>query len=288
MTKLTFGCGYLGERVARQWHEAGQNVSVVTRRLDRAAALVKHGFRAIVADVTQPDSLQNLPHAETVLFSVGYDRSNSHSIEEVYAGGVKNVLNALAPGVNRFIYISTTGVYGSSGGDWVDENTPPDPQREGGKASLAAETVLAAHPIGANSVILRLAGIYGPGRVPFIHELRAARPIPAPIHGHLNLIHVDDAASVVLAADHLPGFRNGPRIYCVSDGQPVERGDFYREVARQIGAQLPAFVEPEPNSPRAARAAANRRILNAYMLRELQIALKYPDYRAGLAATLET
>jgi nucleoside-diphosphate-sugar epimerase len=288
MTKLIFGCGYLGERVARQWREAGEKVSVVTRRLDRAAALEKHGSRAIVADVTQPDSLQNLPHAETVLFSVGYDRSSNRSLEDVYAGGVKNVVNALQSSINRVIYISTTGVYGSARGDWVDENTPPDPQREGGKASLAAENVLAAHPLGANSIILRLAGIYGPGRVPFIDELRAGRPIPAPMQGYLNLIHVDDAASIVLAADRLPEFHNGPRIFCVSDGQPVERGEFYREVARQIGAQLPAFVEPEPSSPRAARAAANRRICNTRMLGELQIALKYPDYRAGLAAALET
>ena len=110
------------------------------------------------------------------------------------------MLAALPSDTGRFIYISTTGVYGTAGGEWVDEETPPDPQRDGGRASLAAEQVLAAHPLGARSIILRLAGIYGPGRVPFLDKLRAGEPIPAPSAGYLNLIHVDDAAAVVVAA----------------------------------------------------------------------------------------
>jgi nucleoside-diphosphate-sugar epimerase len=206
----------------------------------------------------------------------------------VYAGGVRNVLHALPPSVQRFIYISTTGVYGPAKGDWVDEGTPPDPQRDGGRASLAAEQNLASHPLGAKSVILRLAGLYGPARVPFLKELRAADPIPAPSRGCLNLIHVDDAAAAVIAADRLPVFDDGPRIYCVSDGFPVERGEFYREVARQIGAPSPRFVEPDPESPRAVRAATDRRIRNRRMIQELNVKLAYPDYRAGLAAILET
>ena len=81
-------------------------------------------------------------------------------------------------------------------------------------------------------------------------------------------------------------FDDGPRVYCVSDGQPVERGEYYSEVARQIGAPPPRFVEPDPNSPRAARAESNRRISNDRMLAELRVTLAYPDYRAGLAAIL--
>ena len=161
---------------------AGHDVVVVTRE-PRAGrrSFEQQGYAAIVADVTQPETLRELPAAETVLFAVGFDRSESRqSIEEVYAGGVRNVLAALPADTGRFIYISTTGVYGPAGGEWVDEATPPDPQREGGRASLAAEQALAAHPLGQRSVILRLAGIYGPGRVPFFDELRAGEPIPAP------------------------------------------------------------------------------------------------------------
>ena len=284
--KLVFGCGYLGERVAQQWRDAGQQVAVVTRRAEKATALARQGFRAFVADVTQAESLKTLPPAESVLFAVGYDRSSQQPIDEVYAGGVQNALAALSPHTKRFIYISTTGVYGSAGGEWVDEQTPADPQREGGRASLAAEQALARHRLGKQSVVLRLAGLYGPGRVPFLNELRAGRPISAPSHGHLNLIHVDDAAAVVLAADRLAAFDDGPRLYCVSDGHPVKREEYYGEVARQIGAPPPVFVDPDPASPRAARAAADRRVRNARMMDELSIQLLYPDYRAGLAAIL--
>jgi nucleoside-diphosphate-sugar epimerase len=223
-----------------------------------------------------------------VLFAVGYDRSGEKSMTDVYADGITNVLAALPPDTGRLIYISTTGVYGPADGGWVDEVTAPDPRRDGGRASLAAEERIAAHPLGQRSLILRLAGIYGPGRVPFIHELRAGEPIAAPASGWLNLIHVDDAVEAAIAASELEPFGDGPRVYCVSDGVPVERGEFYSEVARQIGAQPPRFVEPDPTSPRAARAEANRRINNARMLADLRVTLTYPDYRAGLIDAVET
>ena len=88
--------------------------------------------------------------------------------------------------------------------------------------------------------------------------------------------------TVVVAAAELAPLSDGPRVYCVSDGEPVERGEYYSEVARQIGAPPPQFVEPDPNSPRPARAEANRRISNARMLADLRVTLAYPDYRAGL------
>jgi nucleoside-diphosphate-sugar epimerase len=288
VTKLIFGCGYLGERVATRWRGAGDDVAVVARRPERAVGFAARGYETIIADVTRPDTLRNLPLAETVLFAVGYDRLAGQSIEKVYAGGMQNVLAALPSKTGRIIYTSTTGVYGPAGGDWVDEHTPPDPRRDGGRASFAAEQALTSNRLGQCSVVLRLAGLYGPGRIPFVELLRAGLPIPAPTDGYLNLIHADDAASVVLAAAGLAPFDDGPRIYCVSDGHPVVRGEYYRELARQIGATAPRFTLPEPGSPKAMRAGSSRRVRNSQMLHGLGVKLAYPDYRAGLAATLET
>ena len=90
------------------------------------------------------------------------------------------------------LYISSTGVYGDADGEWVDETTPCRPAREGGKACLAAEQVLAEHPLGKRSVVLRPAGIYGPDRIIRAEALRRGEPIDAPADGYLNLIHVDD------------------------------------------------------------------------------------------------
>ena len=124
--------------------------------------------------------------------------------------------------------------------------------------------------------------------IPFLRELKGGEPIAAPATGWLNLVHVDDATEVVDATAMLPPFNDGPRVYCVSDGQPVERGQYYSEVARQIGAAPPQFTAPELGSPRAARAEANRRVSNARMVADLRVNLTYPDYRAGLASAVET
>ncbi len=180
-----------------------------------------------------------------------------------------------------FLYISSTGVYGDAVGDWVDEDTPCLPLRDGGKACLAAEEALAAHPLGADSVVLRLAGIYGPGRIPRADALRKGEPIDAPAEGYLNLIHVDDAARTVLAVEQAVA---PPRTYCVADGRPPLRRDYYAELARLFGAPAPRFVAPAADSPAAARAAADKRISNARLLREIGVEFQYPSYREGLAA----
>lgn len=281
--RLLFGCGYLGLRVARRWREAGDRVVAVTRSAATGQRFADEGLEPLVAEVTQPGSLRNLPAADTMLFAVGYDRSAEPTIQQVYAEGFRNVLDALPRETGRVIYISTTGVYGNAGGGGVDEQTPPAPTRDGGKASLAAEKILAESPWADRGVALRLAGIYGPDRLPYLAKLRAGEPIAAPRNGSLNLIHVDDAATATLAAASV---ESPPSVVCVSDGSPPQRGDYYAEVARLLGAPEPNFVEPETDSPRAARAAADKRVANRLLREHLGVSLRYPTYREGLAAIL--
>ncbi|MGL4511937.1 MAG: NAD-dependent epimerase/dehydratase family protein [Lacipirellulaceae bacterium] len=283
--RLVFGCGYVGERVARHWLAAGDAVMVATRSIDRAEGFRRDGFAAVVADVTQPETLAALPEVDTVLYAVGFDRSAGPSIHQVYAEGVANLLAVLgAPRAgSRFVYVSTTGVYGGAAGDWVDESTAPNPSRDGGKASLAAEQALRSSAWGPASVSLRLAGIYGPGRVPYVEALRAGQAIEAPPTGYLNLIHVEDAAAAVVAAADHPA---PPPIVGVSDGAPPVRRDYYAEVARLVGAGPPGFVDPPPGSPRAARAEADKRVRNDLLVGALGVRLAFPTYRAGLAAIL--
>jgi nucleoside-diphosphate-sugar epimerase len=281
MSKLIFGCGYLGQRVAERWRDAGHEVFVVTRNADRASHLAAQGFRPIVADVLQPASLANLPTVETVLFAVGFDRSSGASIREVYAGGLRSVLDALPRDTGRIIYTSSTGVYGQTHDEWVDEDSPCEPNRDGGKACLEAEQVLATHPLAPHGVTLRLAGLYGPGRIPNSDEIRVNEPIAAPEQGYLNLIHIDDAVEAILAAAERA---IAPRTFVVADGHPVARRDYYEELARLLGTPPPVFAPPAVDSPRALRAASSKRARNARMLVELGIKLRYPSYREGLAA----
>ena len=281
MAKLIFGCGYLGSRVADLWRAAGDEVYAVTRSAQRAASFASAGLKPIVADLTAASELPIPQEVRTVLFAVGYDRAGGPSIGEVYVGGLERALAALPASIRRFVYISSTGVYGHVTGSEVDESSPCHPTREGGRACLAAEQLLRASRFADKAIILRLAGIYGPGRIPRSQDLLAGRPIDAPAAGWLNLIHVEDAAGIVLLAERHAQL---PRLYVVSDGQPVQRGDYYRELGRLVNAPPPQFVEPPPASPAAERAASDKRVNPRLMMTELSPTLRYPSYREGLAA----
>jgi len=278
---LVFGAGYLGERVAALWRDAGRVVHVVTRSAARAEQLSAAGFHPHVADVTEPETLVDLPDAGTVLFAVGFDRTSGRSIGEVYAGGLANVLAALGDRPRRFIYISSTGVYGPGDGGRVDEETPCHPDRDGGRACLAAEQALRQSPLGERSIILRLAGIYGPGRIPRSADLLAGKPLSTWPDTHLNLIHVDDGARIVLLAEQA----TAPRTYLVCDGHPVLRRDYFGELARLLGAPPPNFAPPSSDAP-PERGSSDRQASNARLLRELRPTFLYPSYREGLAAIL--
>ncbi|HVX15179.1 MAG TPA: SDR family oxidoreductase [Pirellulales bacterium] len=280
--KLIFGCGYLGHRVARRWLAEGHTVYAVTRHVDRAAAWRGEGLHAIVADVTRPATLVDLPAVDSLLFAVGHEGERGRGPTNDHVAGLANVLEAISPAVRRLIYISSTGVYGDCQGEWIDEETACEPQRPSGRACLTAEQMLVEHAYSARTVILRLAGIYGPGRIPRKDVLLAGEPIDAPQHGYLNLIHVDDAVRAVLAADRVSA--ELPRRYLISDGSPVVRGEYYAELARLLGAPPPRFRPPDIETPAHARAAADKRVCNARMAAELKVALRFIDYRAGLRA----
>jgi nucleoside-diphosphate-sugar epimerase len=281
MAKLIFGCGYLGMRVARRWQQAGEQVFAVTRSPERARQIAAAGIEPLVADITAAAQLPVPQHLGTVLFAVGYDRAGGASIHDVYVGGLARVLEQLPDAVQKVIYISSTGVYGQVTGVEVDEDSPCQPTREGGKACLAAERLLSGSRCGQRSIILRLAGIYGPGRIPRRADQLAGRPIEAPAEGWLNLIHVDDAARIVLLAEEQAPM---PRTYVVSDGRPVLRRDYYSALARLLNAPPPQFVPPPADSPAALRAASDKRVHPRRMFRELGVELAYPSYREGLAA----
>ena len=277
MAKLIFGCGYLGHRVARHWRAAGETVYAVTRVPARAAELAADGVQPLLGDVTDAATLAGLPAVETVLYAIAYDPRSGVSRRSATLEGLLAALDAL-PAVGRFIYVSSTSVFGAAGGAWVDETTACRPTREAGKTGLAAERLLAAHPWGERAIVLRLAGLYGPGRLPRLKDVLAGRPIEVAADAALNLIHVDDAAEVVLAAE-----RRGrpPRTYLVSDGHPTDRLTFYRHLAALLGAAEPRFVLVAADQ---LRRGGDKRVSNARMAAELGVTLQYPSFREGLAA----
>jgi nucleoside-diphosphate-sugar epimerase len=275
-TQLVIGCGYLGQRVATLWQERGDRVHATTRRPEGADALRRLGLAPILCDVLDPASLRALPKVDAVCYAVGLDRSSGASMRSVYVDGLANVLEHLPP-PRRFLYVSSSSVYGQTDGGWVDESSATEPEEESGRIVLAAEEVLRQRR--PEAVILRFSGIYGPGRLLRRKSIEAGEPIVADADKWLNLIHVDDGARAVLAAEAhaVPG-----GIYNICDDHPVPRREFYTELARVLGAPPPRFVTPPPDQPAPPHEKANRRIGNRRMKDELGVVLAYPDYRRGL------
>lgn len=280
---LIFGCGYLGRRIARLSIRDGNEVWATTRQTVKKRDLAGLGIRPILADWSDRRSLAALPEVDRIVVCVSYDRQSNLSRLDSQVGGLRNLLLAISP-KTTICYVSTTGVYHQLGGQWVDEASPTHPAREGGRAHLMAEELL--HRLRPHSewTVLRLAGIYGPGRVPRAADVIAGRPIASPQDGFLNLIHVDDAAKAVRAAWQRPK----QRLYVVSDDQPVLRGNFYEEIARQTGAAAPRFVLPTAGSPVSMRSESNKRVWNRRMKRDLHSKLQFPTYREGLASILQS
>ena len=278
---LIFGAGYLGRRVAIQAANAGHFVWATTRTPRKANALSKSGLQPIVADWTDRRTLSAIPEVDQLLISVSYDRHSRQSRLDSQVGGLRNLLQVVPPHT-RVCYISTTGVYHQTDGRWVDEHSTTRPNREGGRVHLMAEELL--HRLRPRSpwTILRLAGIYGPDRVPRAADVIAGRPIRSPSAGFLNLIHVDDAVEAVFSTWH----GRCQRCYVVADDQPVVRGEFYREIARQCRASEPRFALPDVDAPVRMRSESNKRVWNRRLKRDLVRRLRFPTYREGLADVL--
>ncbi|MFO0946823.1 MAG: SDR family oxidoreductase [Planctomycetota bacterium] len=272
--RIIAGVGYLGQVVARRWLKAGHQVIGTTRSTDRIRELEAMGVTPLVWDVTNPGP-NRLPDAEVLLYCIGFDRSAGKPIREIYVDGLRNTLERVT-GLERLIYISSTGVYGDAGGAWIDENWPPAPIDDSGQACLEAESVALAWSAqrGIPCIILRLAGIYGPGRLIGAASLRAGTPIEGDPDQCLNLIHVEDAARVVDAAC-VRG--KGGEIYLVSDGHPIARREFYGYLCQWLGAPGPTF-----SGVAGRRARGSRKVSNAKMLSELVPGIHFENFRLGL------
>ena len=271
--RLIIGTGYLGSRLLSRWLGEGQTAFATSRKPQRRQQFQSIGATAIDYDVI--DGGQALPAADVVVYAVGFDRSLGLSQRKIAVEGIERTLDRLPP-PRRFIYISSTGVYGDHQGDWVDETTPPSPIDLGGQAVLAGEEALWRKAAGMPTtfVVLRFAGIYGPGRMIGADRLRRGEAIAGRPDAWLNLVHVEDGVELIERAikkDSLSG------TCVVSDGHPVQRVDFYKEAARLLGAAEPTF-----DGAAASRHRGDRRIRNDRMRHELAPDLQFPDYRTGL------
>ena len=278
-----FGLGYSASAVGMLLREKGWQVSGTVRAPAKLETAKAQGFTPLLFsdEAGIGEALQRATHC---LVSV----PPSELGDPVLAVYGLQVVRA-APELRWLGYLSTIGVYGDLGGAWADEDTPAHPDTPRGQARLEAEAAWSALarerclPLD----IIRLAGIYGPGRSP-IERIQAgdARRIVKP--GQVfNRIHVDDIAQTVAAAIFQQRAGAGMRLFNVADDEPAPPQDVILYAAELLGAPPPPEIpfEAAELSPMARSFyTGNKRMRNDKIKRELGVTLKYPTYREGLRA----
>ena len=271
-TLLSIGHGFSARALTPLLN--GFRVIGTTRSEDRAEALRGDGIEAVVWPGTDLTPL--ILGATHILTSVAPQEGDPvlEACGEVLA-------RAPADWVG---YLSTTGVYGDRGGDWVDESSPLTPATRRGQARVAAEAAWAE--LGLPLHIFRLAGIYGPGRGPFA-KVRAGTARRIIKEGQVfSRIHVEDIAQVVAASIARP---NPGAIYNVCDDDPAPPQEVIAHAAHLLGLPVPeavAFEEAEMTPMARSFYAESKKVRNDRIKDELGVVLKFPDYRSGLADLL--
>jgi NAD dependent epimerase/dehydratase family enzyme len=266
------------------------NVFVLTRSQERATTFATMGMTPIVYSASS-DRLSDLPQVDVVLWSIGFDRSGDRQL--AWTDGFKRLLTSLpdATSLQRICLTSSTGVYGDHYGDDVDESTPVNPTSDGGIGCATLESMLQefCRTQNVDSSVFRLAGIYGPDRLlRRVSELRSGIPISGEPDHWLNLIHVDDAATVIdsviaaTARDTAVPF-HPPQLMNVVASKSVTRRTYYSTLARLVHAPEPIFAAAGSADPsqRRQRMNGNRRILSR-IRPLLPISFLFDDHEAGL------
>ena len=270
---LLAGCGDLGMRTAQRLLARGDEVWALRRSppVDEG-----DGLRWLCGDLTRPESLRNLPAGLTqVVYAPTPGAREEAAYRAVFVDGLKHLVTVLADApLRRVLFVSSSAVYGEHGDAWVDEQTPPAPPGFNGRVLLEAEGCLAAQPM--PTVVLRLAGIYGPGRMQLVERIRAgeARVPRDPPHWS-NRIHADDAAGAIA---HLLSLPQAEPVYIGVDDTPLPMHVLYEELARLAGA-------PRPGEGPAPAGIGSKRLSNA-RLRASGFVPRWPDAREGYRSLL--
>ncbi len=285
---LAVGLGYSAKELARRLNAQGWRIIGTSRSAEGARAIDAMGYEGIAFDGSAPSPAlaRAISKATHLVISAAPDKGGDPLL-------VQHADDLRAANLQWASYLSTIGVYGNHDGKWVDEESPPAPTSERGRARVEAERAWAtfADEAGVPVGIFRLSGIYGPGRGP-LEKLRSghARAVIKP--GQVfNRIHVEDIANALEAAIARASARKGARIYNVTDDEPAPPQDVLDFAADLIGVPRPprvAFDEAEISPMARSFYNDNKRTSNARMKQELGVTLSYPTYREGIRALAQT
>jgi nucleoside-diphosphate-sugar epimerase len=294
MTVLMAGCGDLGTEAGLRFAAAGHRVVGWRRSPGKLPAAIE----GVAADLTTA-VLPPIPADTTaVVVAVAADSATEDAYRAAYVDGLANVLDALERAakldpvrehdhggasrspLRRVLFVSSTAVYGDADGGWLDESTTPAPGGFSGRIIREAEELLYRRLLGTGvtPVVLRLGGIYGPGRTRLIDQVRSSTALTPAEPRYTNRIHRDDAAAAIV---HLCTRTADPGpVYLGVDNDPAELGEVQRFLAAELGLPQPATAGPgEPSR------GGNKRCSNS-LLRSTGFEFAYPTFREGYRAIL--
>jgi nucleoside-diphosphate-sugar epimerase len=282
MRVLVVGCGYVGLPLGARLASEGHEVTGIRRSAGSETELRQAGIRPLLLDITRENAFWDLvPNYEWIINCVSSSRGDTEDYRSTYLQGTQRLVKWLnnSP-LQKFLYTSSTSVYGQTDGSIVTEISPTEPAVETARILVETEkTLLEAfrqHLFPA--VILRLAGIYGPNRGYWFRQFMSGKAeIENDGRRVLNLIHRDDVIGAVVAA--LKGAPPG-EIYNVADDDPVTQMEFFSWLSKKVGRSLPP-VSSQPAAKNRKRGSSNKRVSNFKLKTGLGYQLRYPTFREG-------
>jgi nucleoside-diphosphate-sugar epimerase len=283
MRVLIIGCGYLGLATGRRLSALGHAVTGVRRGTDPAEDLADAGIQLLRGDITRRDQVRGWPGGwDVVINSVSSSKGGADVYREVYGNGTRHVTEWLQDSaIHRYIHISSTSVYGQVDGGWVTEDSPTEPGTPTGAILVEVERELIRQRIemGFPAVILRVAGIYGPGRGHLLNQLlRDEARIQGDGSRWVNMVHVDDVARAILTV--IDAAAPDP-VYNVVDDEPVPQGEFLTWLAAEYDRPSPPTASDAEKASRK-RGLTHKRVSNQ-RLRQLGWIPEHPTFRQGYA-----
>ena len=268
---LIAGCGYLGQAVADLFGDSW-DVEGWTKSSESAAQLSTKPYKVRAVDISNEDVVRvQKRNFDTVIHCASTRGGDADSYERIYFAGARNLLSQFSTA--HFLFVSSTSVYAQSGGEWVTEESSAEPKHETGTILRKAEDLV----LGKRGAILRLAGIYGPGRSALLRKFLGSEATIDPDKDRfVNQIHRDDAANAIrLLVSKSESFG---KIYNLVDDQPILLSECYRWLAAKLNRPVPPVGRS--TSPRK-RGESNKRVCNA-KLRSTGWTPQYPTFSAGM------
>ena len=270
---LIIGCGYVGLPLALQLQAHGDEVTGWVRSEESASEIAARGIsRTIIGSVSDKNVWLGIPEKfDAVIHCASSGGGGATAYREVFLEGVR-LMNRHQARARR-LFVSSTSVYGQTNGEWLDENSPAKPASETSRVLREAEE----EALAAGVIVLRSAGIYGPGRAALFEKFQRGDAV---IEGDgsrwINQVHQLD---LVAAITHLLTTGTPGQIYNAADDEPVMLRDYYAWCAEAMQCPMPPYG---PVNTQRKRGLTNKRIAN----RKLKAAgwqLRFPSFREGLA-----